>query len=280
MKIKKDELKKKSKDDKKKKRNRNTYFCVGVCDTWNLRNSINGTVPIHTTIKRLRDKHDLKWLRISMSYHKFSNLGEIFQGDLNNKLMMNFTSKDFMDLKCNCTNATTIDGNCVCNGDCRKSIVIYKATCKECGCYYLGNTQQKLKLRMNQHFADTKDLVNNDKFSDSFAKHFASHFKNNNGNNISRGDVRNIAKVEIMWQGNPISSVKTFRNLNCSLCARERLEIHKAMKHEKANNTNFLINSSNELHGGCRHNPKFHRFCYVCPKSADEAIAAEKLENG
>ena len=92
--------------------------------------------------------------------------------------------------------------------------------------------------------------------------------------------MRNITNVEIMWQGNPISSVKTFRNLNCSLCTRERLEIYKAMKHEKVNNTNFLINSSNELYGGCRHNPKFHRFCYVCPKSADEAIAAEKLENG
>ena len=158
IKIKKDKSKKKSKDDKKKKRNRNTYFCIGVCDTWNLRNSFNGTVPIHTILKWLRDKYDLKWLRISMSYHKFSNLGEIFQGDLNNKLMKNITSKDFMDLMCNCTNSTTINGNCIYNGNCRKSIVIYKATCKECGCYYIGNTQQKLKLRMNQHFADTKDL--------------------------------------------------------------------------------------------------------------------------
>ena len=110
-----------------------------------------------------------------MSYHRFSNLGEIFQGNLNNKLMKNITSKDFMDLKCNCNNSTTVDGKCIYDSNCRKSIVIYKATCKECGSYYIGNTQQKLKLRMNQHFADTKNLVNNEKFSDSFAKHFASH---------------------------------------------------------------------------------------------------------
>ena len=145
-----------------------------------------------------------------MSYHRFSNLRETFQGDLNNKLMRNVTSKDFMDLKCNCANATTVDGKCIYGGNCRKSIVIYKATCEECGCYCIGNAQQKLKNGMNQHFADVKNLVNNDKFSDSFAKHFASHFNNNGNNNdnknnndndninITKGDVRNVTNVEII----------------------------------------------------------------------------------
>ena len=198
-----------------------------------------------------------------MSYHEFANLRELFQGDQNKKLKEGITSKDFMDLECNCTQATTVDGKFLCGGKCRKSIVIYKAACEKCGCHCIGNTQQKLKHRMNQHFADTKDLVNNEKFSDSFAKHFASHFKDKN--NISRGDVRNITNVEIICQGNLISSVKTFKNLNCSLCTRERLEIYEAMKVDKKNQSNPLINSSNELHGGCRHNPKFHRFCCICP---------------
>ena len=214
-----------------------------------------------------------------MSYHKFTNLGEIFQGDLNNKLMEGITSKDFMDLKCNCMNSTKVNGNCMYGGNCRKSIVIYKATCTECGCYYIGNTQQKLKTRMNQHFTDTKNLVNNNKLSDSFAKHFASHFQDKN--HISRGDVRKITNMEILWQGNPISSIKTFKNLNCNLCTKERLEIYKFMKLDKKNKTKLLINSLNELYGGCRHNPKFHRYCNICPKQrADDAIAAEKLENG
>ena len=97
---------------------------------------------------------------------------------------------------------------------------------------------------------------------------------------MSRGDVRNITNVEITWQGNPTSSIKTFKNLNCNLCTKEHLEIYKAMKLDCKNNSKLLINSLNELYGGCRHNPKFHRYCNICPESADEAIAAEKLKNG
>ena len=155
-----------------------------------------------------------------MSYHKFSNIGEIFQGDLNSKLMNNITSKDFMDLDCNCRRSSTVNGNCIYGGKCRKSIVIYKATCTECGCFYIGNTQQKLKERMNAHFNETKQLVNDNILSDSFAKHFAGHFVNNE--RIARGDVRNITKIEILWQGKPISSIKTFKKLNCNLCTKEK----------------------------------------------------------
>ena len=85
---------------------------------------------------------------------------------------------------------------------------------------------------------------------------------------------------EIIWQGNPISSIKTFKNLNCSLHPKECLEICKAMKLDKKNQCKFLINSLNELHGGCGHNPKFHRHCHICPQSADEAFAAEKVDDG
>ena len=50
------------------------------------------------------------------------------------------------------------------------------------------------------------------------------------------------------------------------------------MKKEKENNTNYLINSLNELYGACQHNPKFHRYCTICPPSADDAANAEKVE--
>ena len=199
-----------------------------------------------------------------MSYHKFTNLGEIFQGDLNDKLMEGITSQAFMDLKCDCMSSTLVNGKCICGGNCRKSTVVHKATCKECGCHCIGNTQQKLKNRMNQHFADTKDPVKNGELSDSFAEHFASHFEDKK--QTSRGDVRNIADVETVWQGNPMSNVKTFRSLNCDLCTKERLEIHKAMKSDKKNNSQSLIDSMNELCGGCRHKPKFHGCCDICPE--------------
>ena len=67
--------------------------------------------------------------------------------------------------------------------------------------------------------------------------------------------------------------------MNCDLCARERIEIHKAMKNDKENDTNFLINSLNEVHGACRHNPKFHRYCSIAPKSVDDVIVQKKLMN-
>jgi hypothetical protein len=35
----------------------------------------------------------LTWLRVSMSYHRFSNMRELFQGDLNTKLNRNVISK-------------------------------------------------------------------------------------------------------------------------------------------------------------------------------------------
>ena len=199
-----------------------------------------------------------------MSCHKFANPGDIFQGNPNDKLMEGVTSQAFMDLECNCMKSTLVNGKCVHGGNCRKSIVVHKATCKECGCYHIGNTQQKLKNRMNQHFTDAKDPIANGELSDSFAKHFASHFENEK--HTSRGDARKITDVEMIWQGNPMSNVKTFRSPNCNLCNKERLEIHKAMKTDKKNDSKNLVNSVNELCGGCRHKPEFHGHCDICPE--------------
>ena len=129
---------------------------------------------------------------------------------------------------------------------------------------------------MNAHFNETKQLVNDNILSDSFAKHFAGHFDNDE--RIARGDVRNITKIEMLWQGKPISSIKTFKKLNCNLCTRERIEIYKAMKKDKENGTNFLINSLNEVCGACQCNPKFHRYYPIVPKSTDDAILQKKFE--
>ena len=52
------------------------------------------------------------------------------------------------------------------------------------------------------------------------------------------------------------------------------------MKLDKKNNSKSLIDSMNELCGGCRHKPKFHGHCNICPERADEAMTAEKLKNG
>jgi hypothetical protein len=115
---------------KEKKDMRTVRFCLGMSKWWN--------DPVHTILKELRKKHELTWLRVTMSYHKFSNLREIFQGDLNQKLMDGIISHDLMDRPCNCNCMSKIDGKCAYNGECRKMCVIYKATCKICNQPYIG----------------------------------------------------------------------------------------------------------------------------------------------
>ena len=40
---------------------------------------------------------------------------------------------------------------------------------------------------------------------------YGGYNNDDDDNNITRGDVRNITNVEILWEGNPISSVKNFQ---------------------------------------------------------------------
>ena len=131
-----------------------------------------------------------------MSYHKFPNLGEILGGDLTGKLMKDVKSQDYMDRPCNCNKASKVDGKCIYGDKCRKCIVVYKCEYSICGMFYIGNTQNHIKKRMNEHFAETRNQVNKGLISDSFAKHFATHFNENEKERITGGDVRNIAKVE------------------------------------------------------------------------------------
>ena len=204
---------------------RQTYFCVGVS------NAFKGKNAIHVLLKSLRDKHNLKWLRISMSYHKFSNVRELLSGDLTGKIMKDVVLLDFMDRDCNCNKASLVKGKCIYGGNCRKSIVVYKCECF-CGKHYIWSTQNSVKKRMNAHFAETKNLATKGLTSDTFAKHFASHFTDEENDKkkskVSISQIRNLMKVSILWQGKPISNMKTFGKLNCILCMKERLAIFKA----------------------------------------------------
>ena len=245
------------------------YFCLGMSKHW-------GT-PVHSRLKELCNKHGLMWLRFSMSYHRFSNLRDIFQGDLNRKLMDGVLSCDFMDLPCNCNNAMKRHGKCVYNGNCRKMCVVYKVTCRKCKYFYIGNMQQRMKNHQGQHLDDIKKLVMKGIHSDSFAEHFAHHCEK--GIKPSNKDLREMMKFRFIWQGNPISCMKMFGKLDCSLCMRERIKISKAQQLEEA----YLINSCYEMFGVCRHKMKFHRFLKekqgVKSTSTDEGIKPERVDN-
>ena len=257
---------------KDKRRKRQTFFCIGVSQC-SLKTSKHP--PMHAIIKKLRDKYKLKWLRVAISYHKFPNLGQAFMGDLTKKLTRNVKSRDFEDLPCNCNRASKIDGTCMFGGNCRKSIIVYKAKCKDCSMVYIGNTQQKFKVRITQHLNEICALVNKDKTSDSFAKHFASHHRNKQ-TRLTAGEARKHLEVSILWQGKPISCNKSFGMLNCSLCMKERLEILKLSRIDPAS----IINSSTEFYGACRHKPRFHRYPSNCtPHSTDDELESSERVN-
>ena len=81
-------------------------------------------------IKRLRNAHDLKWLRVRISYYRFPNLGEVLQGDMIGKLRKGTRSKYILDRECNCSSTTKVKSECAYEGDCRAYCIVYKVTGK------------------------------------------------------------------------------------------------------------------------------------------------------
>jgi hypothetical protein len=208
-----------------------------------------------------------------MSYHRFPNLRELFQQDLSAKINRDLEDEDFKTLPCNCQSRKT--KGCDYGGVCRESIVVYKVECKNTGKIYIGNTQQKLKTRMQQHYQEVRQLHIRGKKSDSLADHFATQLQN--FEEITPNLFRNSIKMSIIWKGNAISAVKTFSTPTCVLCNRERLEILRAFKHKPEK----LINSCNEIYGACRHNNKFlkfHRYCKQTSTGTDEPNKGERIQ--
>ena len=81
--------------------------------------------------------------------------------------------------------------------------------------------------------------------------------------------------MDLIWQGNPHSSVKTFGSRGCLLCAQERLAILKAYN---SKNRKLLINSKHEIFGACRHKPTFHRYSKQ-PPDTDDSDKEERVNS-
>ena len=133
-----------------------------------------------------------------------------------------------------------------------------------------------MKARQGQHLSDVKRLLLKGEKSDSFAAHFADHF--HKGTKVTNDELRRTMEYKIIWQANPISCMKTFGKLNCSLCMRERIEILRAF--DQADNEYLVINSNNEIFGACRHKTRFHRFrketSNVKSTRTDEGVEPER----
>jgi hypothetical protein len=250
---------------KRRERDRKSalYFKVGFSHYW--------WKPIHKTIHEVKSRFpSLTWLCVSMSYHHFSNLCELFQSDLNTKLNNAIISKDFQNLFCNCRNNQA----CLYEGKCCHSIVVYQVTCLKMNKRYIGNTQQDVKTRLQGHTQDVKNLFINGKSSNSFASHFASLIPDGTTKKSVKDFIK--VKVNILWQGDPLSCVKTFKTRSCKLCAKERYAIIKLTR----KTPNLAINKCNEVHGACGHKPQFHRFDHSenANSSTDESRRMKGLQ--
>jgi len=70
-------------NQKKKRRNqfkRKTFFPAGY--------HCNFNKPISTIVTEVRNKYNIKYIRPIMSHHKFPNITELFQSDLNKKVFL------------------------------------------------------------------------------------------------------------------------------------------------------------------------------------------------
>ena len=224
------------------KKSRAVFFCLGYSRFWK--------TPIHVVLRRLRNKHNLLWLRVTMSYHRFNNLREMFQGHLNRVLMKNVDSKDYCDRPCNCRGR-----GCRYENVCRKALIVYKVTIPRTGKYYIGATSQTLKERVGGHLQGARRFLRHGTRSSTLAIHLAQMWQRSSNSIPSAGMLRDELSCSILWQGDPFSCSKTFGKLSCKLCQKERVAL---LRHSWMDESNML-NDRSELHGSCRHTARFHR---------------------
>lgn len=186
-----------------------------------------------------------------MSYRCFTKLKESLSGDIAAKLNKDVPSFGFDNLDCNCQRRRT--RGCDYNNMCRNRCIVYKCTCNNTGKFYIGATHQNFKLRMGAHFQEAKRFAERGEYYDTYAEHWGGYYRQMV---VSPELQRNNSTYEVLWQGKPLSCVKTFGTPQCQLCNHERLEIFKhRRKHPER-----ILNKLNELTGKCRHHPKFHRY--------------------
>ena len=148
-----------------------------------------------------------------MSYHKFTNLGKMFNGDLSGKVMKDIKDFNLRKRECNCNISTlTHDNECWFGNECHRSMVVYKLHCTLTEKSYCGKTQQYLKSRTMQHVQDVWKVIESGrrKFgpdwfgsggyakADSFSKHFANLCRECNNYNEVRAKMKTITKPSIV----------------------------------------------------------------------------------
>ena len=174
-----------------------------------------------------------------MSYHRFNNLAELLNGDLNGKIGRGIFSKYLMKKKCNCYLPSKVNGKCV-----------YKCKCSMCDAIYIGNTQQTFKKIMDSHFYDLLRLIKNGQKSESFAAHSEQNFNTT----TSHTYLDEYISFKVVNQLKPIGAMETFTKTKCNILMQERLTILQNI----CDKTVTFINKNLDIYGACRHKTTFH----------------------
>jgi hypothetical protein len=131
-----------------------------------------------------------------------------------------------------------------------------KVTVPRTGKYYIGATSQTLKKWVAGHLPSAHQFLRNGTCSSTLAIHLVQMWQQSSDSIPSAGMVlRDELFCSILWQGDPFSCSKTFCNLSCKLCQKERVAL---LQHSWMDESNML-NDRSELHGCCRHTARFHR---------------------
>ena len=123
---------------------RRTWFVIGFSNVWD--------VPVGRRITELCKRFNMTWLRVRVSYRVFPNIGQKFNGDVNNKVMRNVYAQGFENKKCTCCQKSKLeDGKCRYEGFCQRSSLVYELVCTTTGKSYIGKTQRYLRKRTQEH---------------------------------------------------------------------------------------------------------------------------------
>ena len=114
----------------------------------------------------LRNKHELKWLRVTFVNKRHTNLKQMLLGDLKMKVMADIEDATTKTLPCNCPKSflhwKEKEGKKEYSygGDlqCKTAGMIYKLRCKCCNKFYIGMTQRYLKQRPEEHIQEVMGL--------------------------------------------------------------------------------------------------------------------------
>ena len=80
-----------------------------------------------------------------MSYHIFNNVSRLLNGDLVTKIGQGILSRDLMDIECNCSLPSKVNGKLLYKGKCRRKCLIYEVKLSMCDAIYIGNTHNTFK---------------------------------------------------------------------------------------------------------------------------------------